>query len=145
MISSNRIICLEYYNDATERINCYIVEGIIGKKRDYMRKIANQLWIQQEGDLTIIGMTPELQEETGDISYAYIANLGEIEVDDTLLNVEASKAAIEVPSPLKGIVVERNEAAEEDPSLLNDVSVDNSWLVKLSQVEPEAFALLADA
>lgn len=110
-----------------------------------MRKIANQLWIQQEGDLTVIGLTPELQDETGDISYAHIASLGKIEVDDTLLNVEASKAAIEVPSPLKGIVVERNEAAEEDPSLLNEASEDNNWLVKLSHVEPAAFASLADA
>lgn len=110
-----------------------------------MNKTANQLWIKKEDDLYIIGLTPELQEETGDISYAQIAELGEIEVDDTLLNVEASKAAIEVASPLKGKVVERNEAAENDPALLNRSETDSSWLVKLAEVDEADFAELADA
>lgn len=110
-----------------------------------MNKTANQLWVKKEDDLYIIGLTPELQDETGDISYASIAELGEIEVDDTLLNVEASKAAIEVASPLKGIIVARNEAAENDPALLNVSEAGSNWLVKLSDVDAAAFESLTDA
>lgn len=110
-----------------------------------LNKTANQLWIKKEDDLYVIGLSAELQEETGDISYANIAELGEIEVDDTLLNVEASKAAIEVASPLKGRIVARNEAAEKDPALLNASEAGSSWLVKLADVDATAFAALADA
>ncbi|MDO4432323.1 MAG: glycine cleavage system protein H [Aerococcaceae bacterium] len=90
-----------------------------------------ELWIEERDGLKIIGVTKEFQCDAGDISYVQIAPLGTIKVDDTLLNVEASKAAIEVPAPLSGEIVERNEAAESEPSLLDSADPSHNWIVKL--------------
>jgi len=60
-----------------------------------MKRYGNQLWVQVVGpDRYRIGMTDQLQCDAGDISYANIAPLGALDVDDTLVNLEASKAAI---------------------------------------------------
>ena len=109
-----------------------------------MRKYGNQLWVEKTHRGYFVGMTKSLQCDAGDISYANIAPLGEIQVDDTLVNLEASKAAIEVPSPLAGVVVARNEAAEKDPSLLDEKEMTSHWLVLLHQVDEAAFAALSD-
>ncbi|WP_124057622.1 glycine cleavage system protein H [Vaginisenegalia massiliensis] len=100
-----------------------------------MIKQTQQLWLEQDGEIVTIGLTPSLQDEAGDIAYASIAPLGKIEVDDTLLVLEASKASIEVASPLSGQIVERNQAAEGKPSLLNETDSSANWLVKMTQVD----------
>lgn len=98
-----------------------------------MEVLNENLWIKEENGVVTIGLTPQLQDEAGDITYANIASLGSIEIDDTLINVEASKAAIEVPAPIQGKVIERNELAEETPSLLNSPDAFNNWIVKLQK------------
>lgn len=109
-----------------------------------MIKEVNQLWVQAgemvEGEVVYtIGLSNQLQDEVGDISFASIAELGAIEEDDTLLNVEASKAAIEVPAPFSGKIIERHEAAEESTSLLDSHDQASNWLVRMIANEANAF------
>lgn len=98
-----------------------------------MELLNKNLWMTEEDNIVTIGLTPELQDEAGDISYANIASLGNIDVDDTIINVEASKAAIEIPSPIQGQVIERNGEAEDTPSLLNSSDTANNWVVKIQK------------
>ncbi|WP_446455402.1 glycine cleavage system protein H [Tuanshanicoccus yangjingiae] len=107
-----------------------------------MRKINQQLWLQKEETGYRIGMTPELQDDAGDISYVNIAPLGAIEVDETLFNVEASKAAIEIPSPLNGTIVAVNEAALDNPALLNSTNESDNWVALLTDVDETEFLAL---
>ncbi|HFI0463012.1 TPA: glycine cleavage system protein H [Streptococcus suis] len=107
-----------------------------------MKKIAQQLWIAQEGENYRIGMTPELQDDAGDISYVNIFDGDSIQVDETLLNLEASKAAIEIPSPLAGRVLEINQAAMDSPELLNSEDAKDHWIAVLTDVDPTAFDAL---
>lgn len=112
-----------------------------------MIKEVNQLWIQaskiEEGDMVYtIGLSNKLQDEVGDISFASIADLGAIEADETLLNVEASKAAIEIPAPFSGTIIERHETAEETTSLLDSPDQASNWLVRMTASEANAFASL---
>lgn len=91
------------------------------------------LWFEEENGITTVGVTEELQDDAGDISYANIAELGNIDVDETLLNVEASKATIEIPSPFLGDIVDRNELAENNPEHLNSTDKSKNWIVKYKQ------------
>lgn len=91
------------------------------------------IWITEKDGIVTIGLTEVLQDEAGDIAYASIAPLGMIEEDDTLLNIEASKAAIELPSPISGEVIERHEEAENDPSVLNAAEASSNWIVKIKK------------
>ena len=98
-----------------------------------MELLTENLWMIEEEGLITLGLTAELQDEAGDISYANIASLGNIDVDDTVLNIEASKAAIEVASPITGKIVERNDKAEDNPSLLNSTDATENWIVKIQK------------
>lgn len=120
------------------------IAGLLFRKMEefIMKKMTEQLWVLQEADQYIIGMTPCLQDEAGDISYVNIANIGEIEADDTLLNLEASKAAIEVPSPLSGKIVKINEAAIDNPALLNSEDANENWIAVLTDVDASEFDAL---
>ncbi|MCW6653504.1 glycine cleavage system protein H [Aerococcaceae bacterium NML210727] len=100
-----------------------------------MQQLNEQLWMQQVEDYYLIGVTPAFQCDAGDITFAQIAELGEIECDDTLLNVEASKAAIEVPMPFTATIIERNEQAEANPSLLDSPESANNWVVKVKDIQ----------
>ena len=120
------------------------IAGLLFRKMEefIMKKMTEQLWVLQEADQYIIGMTPYLQEEAGDVSYVNIANIGEIAADDTLLNLEASKAAIEVPSPLSGKIVKINEAAIDNPALLNSEDANENWIAVLTDVDASEFDAL---
>jgi len=50
---------------------------------------------------------------------------------DTFGSVESVKAASDVYSPVKGSVLEVNEALEESPSLVNESPEENGWFMKL--------------
>lgn len=121
-----------------------VIAGLLFRKMEefIMKKMTEQLWVLQEADQYIIGMTPYLQEEAGDVSYVNIANIGEIEADDTLLNLEASKAAIEVPSPLSGKIVKINEVAIDNPALLNSEDANENWIAVLTDVDASEFDAL---
>lgn len=120
------------------------IAGLLFRKMEefIMKKMTEQLWVLQEADQYIIGMAPCLQEEAGDVSYVNIANIGAIEADDTLLNLEASKAAIEVPSPLSGKIVKINEAAIDNPALLNSEDANDNWIAVLTDVDASEFDAL---
>lgn len=107
-------------------------------------KRQNDLWITKLENEYTIGMTYELQDEAGDIGFVNLTSLGEIDVDGTLAEVEASKMVIEIPSPLKGRVIRCNEEAEDRPTLLNSTDNKENWLVVLTDVDEEAYNALPD-
>lgn len=107
-----------------------------------MEKMSQQLWIKKQGDLYTIGLTPELQDDAGDICYANITSDKTIAVDGTLFNVEASKAAIEIPSPLTGRIVKINQAALDNPALLNSEDRSENWVAVLTDVDEAQFNTL---
>jgi len=99
-----------------------------------MRKESKQLWLEKKENTITVGLTPELQEELGEVNFADITELGSIEEEDVLAEVEASKTVIEINAPISGKIVERNDKADEDPSILNAEDEQKNWLVVLEDV-----------
>lgn len=91
----------------------------------------NELWQQKDGDIITLGLTAETQEEAGDIAFANIADLGAIAIDETIINLEATKAAIEIPSPISGEIIAKNDQAESQPESLNSTNPAENWIVKI--------------
>lgn len=110
-----------------------------------MKKRGNFLFIEKKDDLYTISMTPELQDDIGTVGFVEFMAEDTIKVDDPILNLEASKTVLEIASPIAGKVVERNEAAISEPTLLNSAKSDENWIVKLTDVDDEAFNQLEDA
>ncbi len=109
-----------------------------------MIKIANFLAIEKDNDLYTIRMTPELQDDIGTIGYAEFTTNDKVQVDDIILNLEASKTVMSVLSPLAGTVVKRNTAVEMEPTLLNSASSEENWLLVLTDVDQSLFDSLED-
>lgn len=109
-----------------------------------MLKVKNDLWIELVGEEFVIGLTPQMQDDAGEIGFAFLASLGAIEEDDTLAELEASKMVMEIPSPLTGRIVAVNEAANERPHILNSSLRSENWLAKLVDVNPADFEALPD-
>jgi len=110
-----------------------------------MKKRGEYLFIEKNGDIYTLSMTPELQDDIGTVGLVEYEDADMIEVDDAFLNLEASKTVLELGSPLAGKIVERNEASTSEPTLLNSAKAEENWVVKLTDVDEEAFNQLENA
>lgn len=110
-----------------------------------MKKFANYLWVEKEGDVYTISMTPELQDDLGTVGYVEFTEQDSVEKDEVIVNLEASKTVMGVLCPLAGRIVARNTSAIDQPSLLNSAKPEEFWLVKLTGVDASAFDSLEDA
>ncbi|MAB82763.1 MAG: glycine cleavage system protein H [Phycisphaerae bacterium] len=89
-------------------------------------------WFRKEGDVVTIGITQFATNELTDITYVEMKPAGTaIKVGDALGEVESVKTSSDVYSAFGGEVVEVNEAASSDPSLLNQDPYGAGWLIKL--------------
>jgi len=110
-----------------------------------MKKRGNFLLIEKNGDIYTIRMTPELQDDIGTVGFVEYTDADTLEVDDPILNLEASKTVLEMASPLAGKLVERNEALTSEPTFLNSAKAEENWVIKLTDVDEAAFNELEEA
>lgn len=103
-----------------------------------MSKIINGLkysetheWVKIEGDIAIIGVTDYAQKEMGDITYVDMPDAGEVvEKEEEFGALESVKASSDLFSPVSGTVLERNDALEDAPELVNEDPYGN-WIIKV--------------
>ena len=110
-----------------------------------MKKLANYLWVKKVNNQYVFRMTPELQDDIGTVGYVEFMGPDDINVDDEIVSIEASKTVLDVQSPLAGTIVERNKKAEDEPTILNSEKPEENWLVKLENVDETAFNALPEA
>ena len=95
-------------------------------------------WIKIDGDIATIGITDFAQGELGDIVYVDVDTLDEtIEKDEVFGSVEAVKTVSDLFMPLKGEVIEFNEALEDEPELVNSDPYGDGWMIKF-KIEDES-------
>ena len=117
-----------------------------------MSKIINGLkysetheWVKIEGDIAIIGVTDYAQKEMGDITYVDMPDAGEVvEKEEEFGALESVKASSGLFSPVSGTVVERNDALEDAPELVNEDPYGN-WIIKVQMRNPAELDALMDA
>jgi glycine cleavage system H protein len=94
---------------------------------------------------TTVGITDTATEALGDIVYLELPTVGtEIEAGAVIGEVESTKSVSELFSPVSGTVVEVNQAAIDDPALVNSDPYGEGWLFKV-QVSAEGELLDAAA
>ena len=117
-----------------------------------MSKIINGLkysetheWVKIEGDIAIIGVTDYAQKEMGDITYVDMPDAGEVvEKEEEFGALESVKASSDLFSPVSGTVLERNDALEDAPELVNEDPYGN-WITKVQMRNPAELDELMDA
>lgn len=117
-----------------------------------MSKIINGLkysetheWVKVEGEIAIIGVTDYAQKEMGDITYVDMPDAGEVvEKEEEFGALESVKASSDLFNPVSGTVVERNDALEDAPELVNEDPYGN-WIIKVQMRDPAELDELMDA
>lgn len=111
-----------------------------------LRYSASHEWILVEGNTGLVGITDHAQAELTDIVFAEPPAIGKtVKAGDVAAVVESVKAASDIYAPVTGEVIERNEAIEADPSLLNTDPFGAGWIFKVRIADVAELAALKDA
>ncbi|CAN5687437.1 glycine cleavage system protein GcvH [soil metagenome] len=103
-------------------------------------------WIRVDDDNATIGISDYAQSELGDITYLELPDVGStISAREPLGVIESVKAATDVYAPVSGEVVERNEAAINQPELVNQSPYRDAWLLKITLSDPAQLDTLMDS
>ena len=110
-----------------------------------LRYAESHEWILVEGDTGTVGITDHAQAELTDIVFAEPPTVGKIlAAGEVAAVVESVKAASDIYTPVSGEVVERNEAIEANPALLNTDPFGAGWIFKIRLSNPGEVATLKD-
>ena len=83
------------------------------------------------GDPVTFGITDTATDALGDIVYLELPSVGsQIVAGAVCGEIESTKSVSELFSPVSGTVVEVNQAAIDDPALVNSDPYGAGWLVK---------------
>lgn len=102
-------------------------------------------WVKVDGDIATIGVSDFAQKEMGDITYVDMPDEDdEVSVGEEFGALESVKASSELVSPVSGVVVEKNEALEEQPELINEDAY-SAWIIKVKLSDLSELDELMDA
>jgi glycine cleavage system H protein len=89
-------------------------------------------WLKDSQEEVTIGITDHAQQLLGDMVFIELPEIGdEVNAGDELGVVESVKAASDFYAPVSGVVTAINEAAAENPAIVNSDPYQAGWLVKL--------------
>ncbi|MBD2609733.1 MAG: glycine cleavage system protein GcvH [Nostoc sp. GBBB01] len=89
-------------------------------------------WVLVEGNIAKIGITEYAERQFGETVFAELPKVGQVfDQGDELGTIESVKAVAQFYTPVKGEVVEVNQAVADEPELLNEDPYGDGWLVKI--------------
>jgi glycine cleavage system H protein len=84
-----------------------------------------------------IGITDYAQSQLGDIVFLELPEVGsQVKQFEKMGEVETVKAVSDLLSPASGKVLERNQAALDNPALVNEDPYEAGWLLKIEMSQP---------
>jgi len=102
-------------------------------------------WIKAEGDVFLVGITDNAQEQLGDLVFVGDFQVGAtLKAGDTAGVVESVKAASDIYAPVDGEIVAFNDALESQPELINQAAFEH-WIFKFRPNKPAEIDALLDA
>ena len=102
-------------------------------------------WVKVEGNVAVIGVSDYAQKEMGDITYVDMPDVDdEVSKEVEFGALESVKASSDLVCPVSGVVVEKNEALEDAPELINQDPYEN-WIIKVEMSDASELDSLLDA
>ena len=101
-------------------------------------------YVRVEGNTGFIGISDYAQRALGNVVYVDMPEVDdEIAAGEEFGAIESVKAASDLIAPISGTVVERNEALEDNPRLVNEDAMAN-WIIKVELSDPSELENLMD-
>lgn len=103
-------------------------------------------WVKVEGDEALIGITDFAQSQLGDIVFIDVATVGDtLDADEVFGSIEAVKTVSDAFMPVKGEVLEFNEALNDAPDAVNKDPYGDGWIIRVKLANPSQVEGLLDA
>jgi glycine cleavage system H protein len=104
------------------------------------------VWVRVDGDLATIGITDHAQEKLGEILSLDLPEADSyVERDEPFGAIESAKAAIELISPVSGVVISVNEDITDEIGVINSDPNETGWMVIVDLEDPTELDDLLDA
>jgi len=102
-------------------------------------------WVRVSGGTATVGITDHAQHELTDVVFVELPAVGrQVKAGEACAVVESVKTASDIYSPVGGHVAEVNQAAVDNPALVNSEPYGQGWLYKIKLSNPaEANDLLS--
>ena len=101
----------------------------------YYDKLHN--WARVDGNVITQGLTEFGQAIAQEIVFVEVPRTGrEVEQGQTFMSMESGKWVGRVPAMVTGSITEVNEELEWEPTLVNESSYEEGWLVKVEMTDP---------
>jgi glycine cleavage system H protein len=89
-------------------------------------------WVKVEGDAVTQGLTKSGQAIAQEIVFVEVPRVGrDVEQGQTFMSMESGKWVGRIAALVSGKIAEVNEELEWEPTLVNDSSYEEGWLVKI--------------
>jgi glycine cleavage system H protein len=106
---------------------------------DDLRYTTEHEWVRTVGDRVRVGITAYAQDALGDIVYVSLPDTGStISAGSSVGEVESTKSVSDLYAPVSGTVVERNEALEATPEVVNSDPYGKGWMFDVEPSDPAA-------
>jgi glycine cleavage system H protein len=102
-----------------------------------MKITDNHEWLLLNDDQSIItiGFTEYLKDIIGILKYIELPNIKtNVKPGSYIGIIESSKTAIDIYSPISGLIIEINKAAIDNPQIIHDDPYNNGWLYKINNI-----------
>jgi len=110
------------------------------------RYLESHEWHKLDGDVVTIGISQFAVEELTDITYVDIVKTeGDISCGESFGEIESVKATSDLYTAVGGIVVEINEKAVDDPTIINSDPFGEGWLIKIQISDATELDALLDS
>ena len=103
------------------------------------------VWVRVEEDLATIGITDHAQEKLGEILSLDLPETDSyVERDEPFGSIESAKAAVELISPVSGVVISVNDDITDDIGIINSDPHDTGWMIIVNIDDPDELEELLD-
>ena len=89
-------------------------------------------WAYIENGVATVGISDHAQHEISDIVFVELPKVGtKVEQGKSCCVIESVKSASDIYAPMSGEIVEVNQAAADNPSIVNQEPHGDGWLFKI--------------
>lgn len=111
-----------------------------------LRYTKDHEWVRAEGETVRVGVTDYAQDALGDIVFVTLPEVGsQVSAGETCGEVESTKSVSDLYAPVSGTVVERNDALDASPELVNSDPYGDGWMLVVRPDDAAAVDGLLDA
>ncbi|MEE6286812.1 glycine cleavage system protein GcvH [Georgenia sp. MJ173] len=110
-----------------------------------LKYTAEHEWVDDSVSPVRVGVTSVATEALGDVVYVDPPDVGSsLTAGDVCGEIESTKSVSELFAPVTGTVVEVNQAAVDDPALINSDPYGDGWLFTVDVAGPSTLMTAED-